>query len=148
MTVRLGIDIAPHRIRAVRRRAEATEMDWDGETPEAVAALKERLGTAGAVAVTVDVASLLVKRVKLPPLPLAERRRILSLEPERFFPVRGEELVVSVREEDDLIFAAPEEHLDGWISAFESLGPVEPPALAGGMSLGEAHNRNRQEAPV
>ncbi|NIQ99096.1 MAG: hypothetical protein GTN78_02685 [Gemmatimonadales bacterium] len=132
MSSRLGIEIGPRRLRAVRfrglasRRFKVMELEWDGEAlTDAVAELKEQFGAAGAVAVAVDLESLLVKRVKLPPLPLRERRRILALEPERFFPVRAEELVVSVREEDDLVFATRLEQLNRWVSALEQLGPVE-----------------------
>jgi hypothetical protein len=140
---RLGIEIGPKGVRAVcvrggiRRRVEAVEIELEsaGESPaDVIAALNDRFGSVAAVAVAVDLDSLLVKRVQLPPIPLAERRRVLMLDPERFFPIRGEELAVSVRG-DDLVFATRGQALDTWLSALESIGPVErveaaPVALA------------------
>jgi hypothetical protein len=129
---RLGIELGRRHIRAVRlggvgrRRLETMEVELHQEPlAHAVQALKERVGMAPGLAVAVDTESLFVKRVKLPPLPVHDRRRVLALEPERFFPVRGEELVVSVREEDDLVFAGRLDEMNEWISALESLGPVE-----------------------
>jgi hypothetical protein len=102
------------------------ELDWDPDLPsEAAAALKDQLGVAGAVAITVDLGFTFVKRVKLPPLTLEEKRRVLALEPERYFPVRGEGVVVSLRDGDDLIFAVRERQLESWIAAMEALGPIE-----------------------
>ncbi len=141
MSSRLGIELAPGVLRAVRvdgwmrPRVRAFEVAFEGDGLEAaVAQVRSRLGAATRVAVAVELSSLLVKRVKLPPLPVAERRRILSLEPERWFAVRAEDLVVSVRD-DDLVFAAREATLGEWLAALEPLGPVDyveaaPVALA------------------
>jgi Tfp pilus assembly protein PilN len=139
----LGIEISPKGVRAVcvrgglRPHVETVEIELESadESPaDVVAALKNRFGSVAAVAVAVDLDLLMVKRVQLPPIPLAERRRVLTLDPERFFPVRGEELAVAVRE-DDLVFAAQGRLLDAWLLALESIGPVErveaaPVALA------------------
>jgi Tfp pilus assembly protein PilN len=129
--VRLGVEIGPTGVRAVcvrgrrRPRVEAVELELAEESPaDVAAALKDRFGPVAAVAVAVDLEALFVKRVRLPPLPLAERRRVLTLDPARFFPIRGEELTVSGRE-DDLVFATCGQTLDAWLSALESIGPVE-----------------------
>ena len=110
---RLGVELGTRTIRAVRLegwprpRTRAVEIAWDRESPdEAVQALGQHLGAARRIAVAVDLPLLLTKRVKLPALPAAERRRILRLEPERFFAVRADEIVPAVRADEDLVFAA------------------------------------------
>src|SRR5438094_8680859 len=129
---RLGVELGTRTIRAVRLeggprpRARAVEIAWDRESPdEAVQALGQHLGAARRIAVAVDLPLLFTKRVKLPALPAAERRRILRLEPERFFAVRSEDLVPAVRDDDDLIFAAKEAQLAGWVAALAQIAPVE-----------------------
>ena len=47
------------------------------------------------------------------------------MEHQRYFPVRGERIVASIREGSDLVFAAREQQLENWISAMERIGPVE-----------------------
>ena len=138
---RIGIEIGPHRLRAVRiggarsGRIDSMEVEWSSDAPaETVSALRERFGTGALLSVAVDTAALLVKRVTLPPLSLEERRRILMIDPERYFPVRGEDLVVAVRD-DDLVFAARAAQFDRWAEALGALGAVErvepaPVALA------------------
>lgn len=101
------------------------EVEWSSDAPaETVAALRERFGPGAVLSVAVDTAALLVKRVTLPPLSLEERRRILTIDPERYFPVRGEELVVAVRD-DDLVFAARTAQFDRWAESLGALGAVE-----------------------
>jgi hypothetical protein len=141
MTSRLGVELGPDAVRGVRldgfggRRARVLETRWDPDRPEeAVAALRDGLGAAGQVAVALRLPLLFAKRVTLPPLPAAERRRIIRLEPQRFFPVRLEELVVGLGP-DDLVYAAREAPLASWTRALEQLGRVEvvepgPVALA------------------
>jgi len=75
--------------------------------------------------VAVDLSFLFAKQVRLPPLAPAEKRRILTLEPERFFPVRAEELVLALRAEDNLVFAVRASVLGTWLAAFETIAPVE-----------------------
>ena len=140
MSYRIGVEIGPRRIRAVGLgrgvRREAVELDWDGVAiAAAMAELRERLGPARVVAIALDPEWMFAKRVRLPPVTAEERARILTLEPERFFPVRGEALVVATRADDDLVFAARQSQLEGWVAAAERLGPVErvepgPEALA------------------
>jgi hypothetical protein len=141
MTSRLGVELGPDALRGVRldgwrgRRARVLETRWDPDRPDdAVAALRDGLGIAGQVAVALRLPLLFTKRVTLPPLPAAERRRIIRLEPQRFFPVRLEELVVGLGP-DDLVYAAREASLASWTRALEQLGRVEvvepgPVALA------------------
>lgn len=129
---RLGIEVGRGQIRAVRLsgvgggRPETMEVELHREPlARVVHALRERWAAVSGLGVAVGIDTLFVKRVKLPPLPVHDRRRMLALEPERFFPVRGEELVVSVRDEDDLVFASRLDEMNEMVSALESLGPVE-----------------------
>jgi hypothetical protein len=144
--VRLGIELDAGVLRAVRvsgnrGAVQVAETPWDPERPEeAVQLLREAFGPARQVAVSIGLPLLLVKRVKLPPIPAADRAAILQLEPQRFFAVRLEELVASVRDEDDLVFAAREAPLTQWLTALQSLGPiqrVEPSPLALARALAD-----------
>ncbi|MBI4521870.1 MAG: PilN domain-containing protein, partial [Gemmatimonadetes bacterium] len=102
------------------------ETAWDPSRPaELVARLREQLGPARCVALSVGLGFLHVKHVKLPAAPAAERRRMLALEPDRFFPVQGEPLVVSLANEDNFAFAIDAELLEHWLAAFEEWAPVE-----------------------
>lgn len=132
MSVRLGLELGPDVIRAVRvgrwgrNRLQTLEIHWNPDEPaEAVEALRESLGQIGRLSLAVDLSFLFAKQVRLPPLAPEEKRRILTLEPERFFPVRAEELVLALRAEDNLVFAARASLLGTWLTAFEAIAPVE-----------------------
>jgi Tfp pilus assembly protein PilN len=137
----LGIEIGPNRLRALRRRGrgsaqvEAMEVEWSSAEPvETVAALVERFGTGARLVVAVDTSGLFVKRLSLPALSAEQRRRMVALDPERYFPVRAEALVAGVRD-DDLVVAARAAEFDRMAEALARLGPVErvepaPVALA------------------
>jgi Tfp pilus assembly protein PilN len=137
----IGIEIGPNRLRTLRRGGkrtapvEAMEVEWSSAEPaETVAALVERFGTGARIAVAVDTAALFVKRLSLPALPAEQRRRMVALDPERYFPVRDESLVAGVRD-DDLVVAARAAEFDRMAEALARLGPVErvepaPVALA------------------
>jgi hypothetical protein len=139
---RLGLELGPHTIRAVRlsgltsSQVRTLEVAWDPENPgEAVAALRDYYGPSRRVLAAVDLALLRVKRIALPPVPVEEKRRILSLEPDRFFAVRGEEMVFALPAEGDLVYAADETLVAAWVDALASLGSLErlepaPVALA------------------
>ncbi|HEX6104601.1 MAG TPA: PilN domain-containing protein [Gemmatimonadales bacterium] len=147
MSASIGIEIVGRSLRAVRlegrhRRAVRTvEVPWNPDEPaEGARLLRESLGRAAQVSVAVRLPLLFAKRVRLPPMPPAERRKALRLEPQRYFPVRLEDLVVAVRD-DDLVFAAREEAVGAWIGALEALGPVgvvEPGPVALARALGKA----------
>lgn len=142
MSSRLGLELGPQTIRAVRfsgltrSQVRTLEVEWDPENPgEAVAALRDHLGPARQVFTAVDLSLLRVKRIALPPVPLEEKRRILGLEPDRFFAVRGEEMVFALQAEGDLVYAADETLVAAWVAALAELGPLErlepaPVALA------------------
>src|SRR2546429_100609 len=142
MMARLGVELGARALRGVRLegrvrpRARVVEVECDPANPaEAVEALRQHLGPARRIAVALDVPLLFMKRVKLPPLGEPEKRNILRLEPERFFPVRAEEIVPAVRGDDSLVFATREAPLAAWVAALEGLGRVDviepgPVALA------------------
>ncbi|UCF18612.1 MAG: PilN domain-containing protein [Gemmatimonadota bacterium] len=150
MSSRLGLELGPQTIRAVHlsgfrgSTVRTMETSWDPEKPaDAIAAIREHLGSARHVAAAVDLTLLQVKNLELPPLPLEEKRRLLSLEPDRYFAVRGEELVFALREDDGLVFAAREALLSAWIAALETLGSLEriepgPVAFARALARGDA----------
>lgn len=141
---RLGIELGARTVRAVQvpsgwerwrgARPQAVEIEWERDNlRETVTALREHLGSNGRLAVALDLPLVFVKQVKLPPLPTAEKQRILALEPERFFAARGDEIVVAAQPDSDLVFAAPEESVATWVSALEQLAPVvrvEPAPVA------------------
>lgn len=153
--MRLGIELDAGVIRAVslhkggRAPVQVLEAAWDPDRPEeAVQAIQDTLGPAQQVAVAIGLPLLLVKRVKLPPVPAPDRAAILQLEPQRFFAVRLEDYVATVRDDDDLVFAAREAPLTQWLTALRILGPiqrVEPGPLALARALGD---RNMNEAVV
>jgi Tfp pilus assembly protein PilN len=143
----VGIELDARMIRGIRldggrrRTSRVLEAQWDPEHPaEGVRTLRESLGRARHVAVAVRLPLLLAKRVKLPPLAPVERWKVLRLEPQRFFPVRLEELVVAVGR-TDFVFAASETSVASWAHALEALGPVDvvepgPIALARALDSG------------
>jgi Tfp pilus assembly protein PilN len=133
------------------------EMEWSVEVPDdAVATLRDRFGTGNRIAVAVDVSALLVKRLTLPALSPEQRRQIVALDPERYFPVRDANLVVGVRD-DDLVVAAHAQQFDRLVDALSTLGVVEsvepaPMALArhlasvgmagGALVVADPHDRD------
>jgi hypothetical protein len=146
MTNALGVQLGTDRARAVllsgwpRQRATTVDLPFDPERPhEAVAALRALVGTPRSIAVAIDLHLLRTKRVALPALSAVERRNILRLEPDRFFAVRGEELVPAICGDEGLVFAASAPALARWTEAIEQLAPVDlieptPVALARGLA--------------
>jgi hypothetical protein len=131
VSTRIGIELDARTVRGVRlegwtpRPTRSLEAEWNPEDiDQVVRGLREQLGQARRVAVAIRLPLLFAKRVKLPPLPPAERRKILRLEPQRFFPVRLEDLVIALGE-GELVFAAREDAVAEWTTALEALGPVD-----------------------
>jgi hypothetical protein len=142
----VGVELASGVVRAIAlgawgRTGAAAELDWDPERPEAaVALLRARLGSPRRIALAVGLAFLHPKRVQLPPAAWAERRSILALEPDRFFPVHGP-VLVSLVDEAELAFAADAEQVARWVRAFEDWAPVEsvePAPLAAARMVARA----------
>jgi hypothetical protein len=137
---RVGVEISATGVHAValaawgdRPRALAVA-DWDPANPAAaVATLNGRFGRVGRIALAVGLESLHVKHVDLPPAARAVRRQMVAVEPDRFFPVQDERVVVGLS--GNVAFAANQAMLERWIDAFETWAPVEsveasPVALA------------------
>ena len=131
MSTRVGLELTHDTIRAVTvsrwlgTPIESFAMRWDPRAPEdAVAVLRENLGEVSAVAIGVGFEFLHVKHMKLPPVAAVERRRMLLLEPDRFFPIEDTQIVVSVIDGTDLVFAADAILVESWIAALEKWAPV------------------------
>jgi hypothetical protein len=130
MSDRVGVAITGGHLRAValaawgdRPRASA-EAAWDPAHPAmAVAELAGRFGRVGRIALAIDLDSLHVKHVDLPPASPRLRRQMVAVEPDRFFPVQNERVVVGL--EGSVAFAMEQGTLDRWVEAFESWAPVE-----------------------
>jgi Tfp pilus assembly protein PilN len=127
----LGIEVGPTSLRALRfapgrsARGEAMEVEWAPHPPpESIGALRERFGSGNTIAVALDMSVLFVKRLELPPLSMEERRRIVAMDPQRYFPVREDALVAGVRD-DDLVVATRTPLFDEWMDALGALGSVE-----------------------
>ncbi|HWZ58353.1 MAG TPA: PilN domain-containing protein [Gemmatimonadaceae bacterium] len=144
----VGVELDAHAIRGVRldgwRRRRPTrvlEVAWDPDSPaEGVRMLRDSLGRARRVAVAIRLPLLFAQRVTLPPMPRAERRTMMRLEPQRFFPIRLDDVVVALGRED-LVFAGREAPIVAWARALEDLGPVdviEPGPIALARALGAA----------
>lgn len=132
MTRRVGLELTGDRVRAVTVSAwrnapvESFELIWNPRIPaDAVAVLRQHLGRVSGVALSVGIEFLHVKHVRLPPVSTTERRAILMLEPDRFFPIEGGQVVVSVTEKSDVVFAADAPTIESWVAAFEQWAPVE-----------------------
>ena len=146
----LGVYLLANSVRCVERSAFSAnprgmhETQFDPERPAlAVAALRERFGAVSRIALTVGLGFLHVKQVKLPPAPAAERRRILALEPDRFFAVQGERLAVALDTNENVAYAVNADLLSQWIAAFEQWAPVdlvEPAPQSLARALGPASN--------
>jgi len=129
---RVGLELTGDRVRAVTVSRwlsapfESFELRWDPTAPaDGVAILRQHLGNISGIALSVGIEFLHVKHVKLPPVSTMERRNILMLEPDRFFPIESGEVVVSVRDGSDIVFASDARLVESWVTAFERWAPVD-----------------------
>lgn len=149
MSRRVGLELTGERIRAVtvsRWRGtplESFEIRWDPHAPaDAVGVLRQHLGVSAGIGISVGLEFLHVKHLKLPPVSTAERRSILMLEPDRFFPIDDGDVVVSTGDASDLVFAADAAMVESWTAAFERWAPVES-IEAAPVSLARALKKGR-----
>lgn len=136
MSIRVGLELTPDRIRAVTVRGwraspvDTFEIKWNPAVPrDAVAVLRQHLGRVTAIGVAVGLGFTHVKHVPLPPVPDEERRGILTLEPDRFFAIEGGEIVAATMRDSDLVFAADAQMVESWVAELEKwgiVGSVEP----------------------
>ncbi len=131
MSIRVGLELTPSRIRAVTVRAwraspvDTFEIKWNPAVPrDAVTVLRQHLGRVSAVGVAVGLGFAHVKHVPLPPVPDEERRGILTLEPDRFFAIEGGEIVAATMRDSDLVFAADALLVESWVAELETWGTV------------------------
>jgi hypothetical protein len=87
--------------------------------------LRAHFGNVQRIALSVGLAFLHVKQVKLPPTAPRERKRILALEPDRFFPLQEQSVVVGLSSAQNIAFAIDAALLESWITAFGAWAPVE-----------------------
>lgn len=128
----LGVELSADRVRAVvvsgwrSAPGRTVEIPWDPSLPiDAVTRLKGEVGSVDRIAICVGLAFLHLSQVKLPPAPAADRRRMVALEPDRFFPVQEGELAVTLATESNFAFAVDADLIGRWVAAFESWAPVE-----------------------
>ena len=149
---RVGLDLTQDRIRAVTvsrwsgKPEQTFEIRWDPRAPrDAVALLRNQLGDASGIGMSIGLAFTHVKHVKLPPVSAEERRGILTLEPDRFFAIDSSRIVVAVAGDSELVFAADSLMIESWIEAFESWAPVsviEPSSFSLARGLGAGRVRS------
>lgn len=129
--VHVGIRSGGGQIRIARRnrwkrRFDTMSIELHGEPiADALTAVEERFGSSSSISVALDTESLFVKRVALPPISPAEKCEVLRVEPERFFPIRGEEVVLALAGDGDLAFAAPADEISEWLTSLEALGRID-----------------------
>ncbi len=94
MSMRAGLELSSDRIRAITTRGwrltpvDTFEIKWNPDLPrDAVSLLMEHLGRVDEIAIAIGLGFTHVKEVALPRVPDEARRAMLTLEPDRFFPV-------------------------------------------------------------
>ncbi|HUQ48406.1 MAG TPA: PilN domain-containing protein [Gemmatimonadaceae bacterium] len=132
MTPRVGLELTHERVRALtvgrwgNAAEQSFEIRWDPRAPgDAAALLRKQLGNVDSIALSIGLEFTHVKNVSLPPVSAEERRKILTLEPDRFFAIDSETLVVAIPESGDLVFGADSSLIESWIAAFSAWAPVE-----------------------
>lgn len=159
MSDRAGVELTPLAVRVVLvapftgRVTRTAEVPWEPSRPaDAVAALRDKLGQPASVALTIGLGFLQVKRVDLPPVPAAERTRIVELEPDRYLAAASREaFVITLAPDAPIAFGVPSAMIDGWITAFEAWAPVEwvePAPLSVSRALGGRDGTWRVDAAV
>ena len=149
MSTTLGVELSLETVRAVARdgwraAVRTVECSWDPKQPDAtVTHLRAHFGNVQRIALSVGLAFLHVKQVRLPPTAPRERKRMLALEPDRFFPLQEQSVVVGLSSAQNIAFALDAALLDSWVAAFSCWAPVElvepvPCSLA--RALGSANS--------
>ncbi len=150
-----GIEIGADRVRAVvRTRGGALHTVEIAYSPdrldEMVAQLSAAAGDVRGIGLAIGLAHLHVKQVKLPPVPHAARRQMLSVEPERWFAVpRGAPTAVSLTADGDIALGADGVLVDACVRALTLWAPVlrvEPAPLALARALNASGKRSASSA--
>ena len=126
-----GVEIGAERVRAVvRGRGGALrtfEMSFAPDRlDEIVAQLAAAAGDVRSIGLAIGLAHLHVKQVKLPPVAQDARRKMLSVEPERWFAVpAGAPTAVSLTENGEIALGADGALIDACAKAFAKWAPVQ-----------------------
>jgi hypothetical protein len=145
---RLGIELGPSSVRCVvvpawpGSKPQTVETEWDPDDPlSGLRELADTIAVRGGVYAAIDLSLLVVRRLSLPPLLPRDKRRLIQLDPSRYFATPGD-LVLAVRSEDDLVFAVQEPRFAAWVEALAEIGPIqriEPGPVAFARALARTH---------
>ncbi len=142
----VGLELTGNRIRAItvsrfmNRALRRFDIPWNPADPDrAVALLRENLGAVDAIGVAIGFDFLYPKHIKLPPVTAVEKRRMIALEPERFFPVSAP-VIVSAAGASDLVFATDAVACERWLAALARWGPIQNVEAAPAAFARAAHS--------
>lgn len=141
MSGMIGVELGAERVRAVVRarsgKLRTFELPFTPDRlDDMVSQLSTAVGDVRGIGIAIGLAHLHVKQVKLPPVPHAARRQMLTVEPERWFTVpQGALTAVSLTPDGDIALGADGAWVDACVRAFSAWGDVErveaaPTALA------------------
>mgnify|MGYP001810169270 CR=1 FL=1 len=131
-----GVVVLHDRVQAAVRRtgpgASAAPLRWHevpwraDDAPDAViAALRAELGPVGRVHLSIGLAHLHVKQVQLPPASFDDRRRMIALDPARWFAVADDAaLAVALAPGEVVAMGCDAAWLERWVAAAASWAPV------------------------
>jgi hypothetical protein len=126
----VGVEIGAERVRVVVAGAGDTARTFDipfavDRVNDVVAQLKASVGNVRAIGLAIGLAHLHVKHVSLPPVSATERRRMLGVEPERWFAIpAGSSTAVSLSGTGDIALAADGAMVEACVAAFSAWGTV------------------------
>lgn len=143
----LGVELGATTVRAVlgagTEASDIREFPWQPDAPEAVVALlRAAFPRARRVSLAVGLAHLSVQKVTLPPAPAHDRRSMLRLQPDRWFPMATDRAVaVAISPASPLAFACDGTWLTRCIDALVAWQPVvrvepAPAALLRALAAG------------
>ena len=127
----VGVEIGAQRVRAVvRGRGGALRTFEISFAPdrldEMVAQLASAAGDVRSIGLAIGLAHLHVKQVKLPPVAQDARRKMLTVEPERWFAVAaGAPTAVSLTDTGEIALGADGALVDACATAFAKWAPVQ-----------------------
>ena len=127
----VGVEIGAQRVRAVvRGRGGALRTFEISFAPdrldEMVAQLASAAGDVRSIGLAIGLAHLHVKQVKLPPVAQDARRKMLTVEPERWFAVpAGAPTAVSLTDTGEIALGADGVLIDACATAFAKWAPVQ-----------------------
>jgi hypothetical protein len=126
----IGIELGSDRVRAVVRSRRGSLRTFElpftpDRLDEMVAQLSAAAGAVRGIGLAIGLGHLHVKQVKLPPVPHAARRQMLSVEPERWFAVpQGAATAVALTADGEIALAADGAWVDACVRALSSWSDV------------------------